>query len=274
MKNLAGIPEADQYILEELQRARIPYFNVETGNTEVPYTIIGRLGKFEFRRAWTYWVVQGPLPIYLAERIYADPVGKTDIRVNGDAGCSPPESWAKWLTPDGKEVLPVEEEAEFDRHETLKARKGAYLFSGDPASLGAKQLVTSYHIDTEVGLRIFADTIREMTFSLGLLIASLGMIPCLASYRESWWQLPDGSRCDFTPLDDRHEKYRLTNKRPGEKIVILFDRGNVESIEFEQNGTLYTATGFMGEEAATVSEGFPVAELAAWKDAVFHKLNS
>lgn len=35
------------------------------------------------------------------------------------------------------------------------------LFSDEPEKLGAQKYVTNYHIDTEIGLRLFADTIKK-----------------------------------------------------------------------------------------------------------------
>ena len=118
MENLAGRKDCDEYIRRELERCRIDIVEVELTRSEVPYTLEGRLGDFEFRRAWYYWVVRGSVPLEVAQEIYADPVGHTDIRVAGNAGCPPPEEWAH------------------------------------------RGFVELYHVDTEVGLRLFADTIK------------------------------------------------------------------------------------------------------------------
>jgi hypothetical protein len=119
MQNLAGNKKADEYIRRELERARISVALADPHNFEVPFTIIGRLGDFVFTRAWTYWVVVGRVPFDVAEELFSDPVGRTDIRVTGHAGCPSPAEW-----------------------------------------VGVGKPVTSYHIDSEVGLRIFADTLR------------------------------------------------------------------------------------------------------------------
>src|SRR6266404_4544425 len=94
MENLAGNAECDKQIRRELERACILVKEVSQGDTEVPYSLIGELGDFEFRRAWTYWVVEGPVELEIAEKMYEDPVGRTDIRVAGNAGCPPPCEWA------------------------------------------------------------------------------------------------------------------------------------------------------------------------------------
>ena len=163
MRNLAGNSEADILIRSEFERSRIPIIEVGKTNSEVPYTIEGKLGDFALKRAWYYYIAQGLMPIEVAEELYDDPVGKTDIRVAGHAGAPPPREWATWITPDRKEVAPADQEAEF---RTIMERHGweddgKYVFSDDPESLGAKLYVESYHIDSEVGLRIFADTLHS-----------------------------------------------------------------------------------------------------------------
>ena len=129
MINLAGDKDCDKQIRRELLRAKVDIVEVKQGNTEVPYTIIGRLYGFEFRRAWYYWVAKGPMPLKEAKELYAEPVGREDIRVAGHCGCPPPEPpWVK-------------------KSMVGKTQKG---------------MIDLYHIDTEVGLRIFTDKIRQM----------------------------------------------------------------------------------------------------------------
>lgn len=122
MLNLAGRGNCDEVIRRELTRARIPVVEVARVNREVAYSVMGKLGNLEFTRAWSYWVVSGPVPLNVALELYADPVGVTDIRVAGHAGCPSPADWSR-TTASGR-------------------------------------FVETYHIDTEVGLRIFVDTIR------------------------------------------------------------------------------------------------------------------
>ena len=76
MKNLAGVKECDVDIRRELTEAGIKINHVKKGKTEVPYTLIGRLGQFDFRRAWYYWTVSGKVPIEVARELYANSVGK------------------------------------------------------------------------------------------------------------------------------------------------------------------------------------------------------
>ncbi len=67
-------------------------------------------------------MVNGPVPLEVAELLYADPVGRTDIRAAGHAGAPPPSDWTTAIDGD--------------------------------------EFVTTYHIDSEVGLRVFVDTLK------------------------------------------------------------------------------------------------------------------
>lgn len=136
MRNLAGDKECDREIRRELERARIPaVIDEEINHPEVKARFRGRLGEFVFTRHWTYWGAYGPVPLEVARELYADPVGATDIRVAGHCGRPPPEPpWLhRWR--DGRRV-------------TGDARGGVLC-------------VDRYHIDTEVGLRLFVDTLRK-----------------------------------------------------------------------------------------------------------------
>jgi hypothetical protein len=162
MKNLAGNEECDLIISEELRRCKIPAVQVEKSVGEVPYSLIGTLGPIRFERAWYYWVVEGPVPLDVAIQLYEDPVGRTDIRVAGHCGCPPPESWAQWYMSTGEIVLSLKEKTQIEGFPIIAKDIGPVVFSDDPKSLGASAFVESYHIDTEIGLRVFADSIRRL----------------------------------------------------------------------------------------------------------------
>ena len=169
MENLAGNNDCDVKIERELVRAGIDVVRGERSGGEVPASITGKLGDFTFHRAWYYWVVDCRIPLQVAQELYADPVGKTDVRVAGHAGCPPPEEWAHWFAPDGRAVVKTKEEAEFRKFEEkgvlLKGTTDDHVFSDDPQSVGAQGFVVNYHIDTEVGLRLFADTAKRHKLS-------------------------------------------------------------------------------------------------------------
>lgn len=126
MKNLAGDNDCDLDIERELTRCKIEIVRAdEPRKSEVAARLTGKLGPFTFKRAWYYWVVEGPMPLGWAKVLYADPVGRTDVRASGYAGGTDPTEWAE-------------------------RNKGG----------GRALVVRSYHIDTEIGLRLFADTAR------------------------------------------------------------------------------------------------------------------
>jgi hypothetical protein len=166
MQNLAGNKDCDGLIQSELQRSHIDTIHGERRESEVPASITGKLGPFTFVRAWYYWIVNGPVPLTVARELYANPVGVTDIRVAGHCGCPPPERpWITVITLDGRHVIDSQERERIeklfrnvvDREEFERDN----VFSDHIAAVGAQEFVMSYHIDSEVGLRLFADTIRK-----------------------------------------------------------------------------------------------------------------
>ena len=166
MKNLAGDPKCDEDIRRELTRARVPIVPIEKRG-EVPATLGGQLGAFNFRRAWYYWVVSGHVPLDVAREIYEDPVGRTDVRSGGDCACRPPETWATYYDadglilesdPDGKEEFTYRSLIERG-HLTAEGLSRIH-FVPDKRIGYARAVVDCYHIDSEVGLRLFVDTLR------------------------------------------------------------------------------------------------------------------
>jgi hypothetical protein len=165
MRNLAGDLECDIYIRFELVRAAIkPVDHAEKVGGEVPARLTGTLGPFTFRRAWTYWVVDGPIPLSVAEEMFA--ARPDDVRSGGDCACRPPLTWAEHFNADGRRL-----ETDVDGKQATQwehfAAKGLPAFQVRPmfvqnaAADAARSVVTLYHIDSEDGLRYFADTIRK-----------------------------------------------------------------------------------------------------------------
>ena len=70
MKNLAGHPDPDPIVREELVKAGIPIVEGCPVRGEVRTTLQGRSGQFTFRRAWYYWMVDGPVPLSVANVMY------------------------------------------------------------------------------------------------------------------------------------------------------------------------------------------------------------
>ena len=170
MKNLAGVKNCDIYIKNELVRCGIDIIEGERAKGEVAASISGKLKDFTFQRAWYYWSVDGLVPLSIAQELYKDEVGKTDIRVSGHCGCPAPEKpWIKWLAEDGREIIPEDQKRPFENmaksHPNWdeiqpKALEERYIFSDKPESYG-RPFIDSYHIDTEIGLKIFADRIKK-----------------------------------------------------------------------------------------------------------------
>jgi len=165
MINLAGVRECDVHMRSELVQAGVPIIDIPRENSEVPYTVMGKLGKYEFRRAWYYWMVNGNVPLEAAQEMYADPIGKKDVRVAGHCGCPPPEEWTRWYTTDGKLVVKTKELPEYRKFIDKGIFKESVLddlvFTDDPQSVGALGFIEHYHIDSQEGLNLYVATIKK-----------------------------------------------------------------------------------------------------------------
>lgn len=152
--NMASVTDCDRWIEKELYKAKIPirsgfenwflregtkstnrvmivkdmedYIHKYRSKSEVPYHIIGNIGdgKFIFKRAWYYWMISGNVPLKIAKKLYENPIGKRDVRVYGHCGCPPPKKWT--------------------------------------TRINGKRCVTSYHIDSQLGLNLFAETVKAL----------------------------------------------------------------------------------------------------------------
>jgi len=168
--NLAGVRGCDQDIAQELALARIPAAIAEPHRDEVPYQLYGKLGPYEFRRAWYYWMVKGPVPYDAAVFMYEHPHGKTTVRVAGHCGCPAPIEWSRWYNDDGRQLFDkakLDRDREAFKHDSDYMRllddrctSGLYLVS-DSFVRDGKPYVTSYHIDTQEGLILFANTVYD-----------------------------------------------------------------------------------------------------------------
>lgn len=163
MENLAGLEGCDPQVERELTRAKIDVVKgVRNERSEVPTSITGRLGSFIFQRRWRYWAAIGPVPLAVARELYDDPVGRTDIRASGDAGCRPPELWARYLDSTGRELLPAGELSGLSKEivALVESNDRVRVVSNVEVE-GGQPFITDYHIDSEIGLRVFADTLRK-----------------------------------------------------------------------------------------------------------------
>jgi len=142
MKNLCGVPSADETILEELYLANITSVKCPKNDGEVPYSFVGKVGKWTLKRAWVYWVASveddaDGLPLkkalelhYKKHPIKNENLGRS-IRCGGHAGSpSPDEYGAQPIYNEGK--------------------------------LTVERYVNCYHIDDLIGLKEFAKFIKDL----------------------------------------------------------------------------------------------------------------
>lgn len=173
MKDLANYYhrciDIENEIREELIRCEIDIVEGEKYEGVLQSRISGKLGDFRLSRGKYYWIVVGKIPIKLAIKLYQSHIGHRDIRVNGDCGSTPPdEKQQTWFTPGGKEILSKEQERETYKEigsspvlkKLWEDNKHRYIFSDNKESLG-NGYITMYHIDSELGLYIFVNAIKE-----------------------------------------------------------------------------------------------------------------
>jgi hypothetical protein len=179
MKNLAGEKKADIFIREELYLAGIEAFS-EKSNGEVPYTIIGKLGKWKFERAWYYWAATveertDGMPVDKAMELYnrTNPTDQCrilglDIRSGGDAGCSAPNGYTAQPVYDDElqnKLVALGYKKQFSSilgEEYVSITRGEVAEVCNEGKLDVKRYVDCYHIDTQIGLLEFAKFLKSL----------------------------------------------------------------------------------------------------------------
>lgn len=79
--------------LAKIEVHSLPESTRET-HPEMRTIIIGGLGDWTFRRAWSYWIAEGPgIPPEIATELH-EAHGK-EVRVDGHCGCPSPLEWCK-----------------------------------------------------------------------------------------------------------------------------------------------------------------------------------
>ncbi len=172
MRNIAGKPihDNDREITEELMRCGVDWYRDHVRqHSEVKTSVYGFLGKppdcIKLERAWRYWVVSCWVPLVVADELYNSPVGRTDIRVTGYAGNQLPKDGAIWINKEtNKQIVRSSEREQCARlvesHGADDIAKMAQAVIDDPAAAsGNNGFISSYHIDSELGLYIFARTV-------------------------------------------------------------------------------------------------------------------
>lgn len=171
MKNLAGVKTCDETIRKELTKAGAEILSIDLTRSEVPYTLIGKVGSWTLTRAWYYWVarpIEGAkgMPLSAATEMhnkkYPSEMFDEDtysiyghsIRVAGHCGCPPPEEWAML----DMDVLVPQVEA-LGITDTTYGNLAKLLNEG---VLKGDRYVDCYHIDSQEGLNEFVRTVKRV----------------------------------------------------------------------------------------------------------------
>ncbi len=179
MKNLAGVKEADDTILEELYLAGIPAIKVDRSTSEVPFSYVGKIGNWTFKRLWYYWSVSidertTGLPLDIALELHNSKhptnggiLGDT-VRAGGHGGGISPDEYVS--APIYNEELESQLESIGYKKEYSNILKKEYvsISCGEMAKLcnegklTVKRYIDTYHIDEQIGLGEFVKTILSL----------------------------------------------------------------------------------------------------------------
>ena len=98
-QNYAGVPDIDDSVEQELVAAGIHVIKMPEGfrdRGEVKTIVVGEMHKWLFRRAWRYWMAEGPgIDVVTAENLHAQ--FGNEVRVDGHCGCPSPREWFSGL---------------------------------------------------------------------------------------------------------------------------------------------------------------------------------
>ena len=173
MINLAGHKEADTHVSKELFIMGADLLEGEpSGEVKTKYygSILG--GNIILRRAWYYWIAEGPVPLDAALAIHEKKWGD-EVRVGGH--CASPSPLEYGVTHIDSEGVTLRVDSEL-RHTSLERARSGDFGPGVYESLcatyesiryfGSKEeldkntaysYVDLYHIDSQVGLKLFVD---------------------------------------------------------------------------------------------------------------------
>lgn len=163
MINLAGDKRCDEVIKDELERAQIEVVSKPVASSgEVAASLEGVIrspfGELKLKRAWSYWVVNGDVPLEIAKKLYAHPEGQRSVRVAGHCMCPPPEEWLKFLDEQGRELITPKDDEEYRRimKDKVAADYDKTHRVSDNFERDGKGYIDLYHIDTQAGLLLFS----------------------------------------------------------------------------------------------------------------------
>lgn len=152
MENLAGKVEP-ALVKIELRRAGIPIKRHPTvPSGEVCTRVYGAIGNLTFHRCLKHWLVEGPVPLIVANEMFSTKIGHVDLRVQGGSSGSAPTSWA---LPDPLKMTAAE--LDLARGKDI----GAVVELCATGKIKAPRYVHVYHIDTQTGLNYFVQTLRR-----------------------------------------------------------------------------------------------------------------
>jgi hypothetical protein len=172
MMNLAGVKDCDTHIERELSRIDIEIVRGPRVEREVATTTItGKLGQFKLTRLCDYWSVKGPFPLEVATHLYdTNMIWRQDVRAGGHCSRPPPRTKATFRNIAGLQILDRRNENEAKRHadqnESLIVKSIGqtilrdYVFADDPQAAAHHATVDLFHIDSEVGLYMWAEMAR------------------------------------------------------------------------------------------------------------------
>lgn len=105
-EHLVADPEVQETVRAELTEAGINICDMDfflDSCGEVPTSIIGIQCRWQFQRAWYYWVAKGPgIPVEKAEE-FDKQWGKV-VRADGDCGCRGPLFWNEGFGTDSYHI--------------------------------------------------------------------------------------------------------------------------------------------------------------------------
>ena len=178
MKNLAGNKNADETIREELYLANIPTVKVELSTSEVPYTLVGKVGKWTLTRAWYYWIAtvddgETGMPLGMAMELYNKKhptaefnLGKV-VRTDGHAGSPSPDDYGAQpiyndeLDAQLESLGYTKEYCNFLKKDYIKISVGEVSKLCNEGKITVDRYVNCYHIDDQVGLTEFSKFINQ-----------------------------------------------------------------------------------------------------------------
>lgn len=169
LPNLAGNLNTDDYINAELTEAGIEIVRGNRSETEVPYSITGKLNGWELIRKWNYWVATSNsdgLPLEIATELHSKkypdyPVSREKpetygkvVRVMGHCGCPSPEDWGFPNAEGLEKALQITGKSQISCGELSK------LFA--EGRITAPRFIHTYHIDAQEGLNEFARVVKSL----------------------------------------------------------------------------------------------------------------